>query len=269
MKVLDVYSKKDLGLIKFNGVDVITMMDDRFFSKFPSSYRENYDKNMGSLEIYRVDEMMDIDDFASYIPELNVLLFSLGDSLPHELMHMSSANLEKRLYAFCKAGERTLWENGLLEGMTEYLGCMAANITPNTYFFEFFVVSMLSSIDNIFEPYFIPSYDRLISLFPNRRDICSLMYGLDFYHDKSQTIDKNTNKEEINKMRRSIKGVINSLIDIELSFSGDIIKRKIYVDKFMDLIMDYDVNAVLKDIYPEYADYAFYKVNRRILRRAR
>lgn len=163
-------------------------------------------------------------------------------------MHMSSANLEKRLYAFCKAGERTLWENGLLEGMTEYLGCMAANITPNTYFFECFVVSMLSSIDNIFEPYFILSYDRLISLFSNRRDICSLMYGLDFYHDKSQTIDKNTNKEEINKMRRSIKGVINSLIDIELSFSGDIIKRKMYADKFMDLIMDYDVNAVLKYI---------------------
>lgn len=81
MKVLDVYSKKDLGLIIFNGVDIITFMD-RFFSKFPNSYRENYDKNMGSLEIYRVDEMMDIDDFASYIPELNVLLFSLGDSLP-------------------------------------------------------------------------------------------------------------------------------------------------------------------------------------------
>ena len=268
MKILDIYSKENLNLITFRGVDIITLMD-RFFTKFPSSYRENYDKNMENLEIYRVDEMMDIDDFASYVPELNVLLFSFEKSLPHELMHMSSANLEKKLFAFCKAGQRTLWENGLLEGMTEYLGCMATNTAPKTYFFEYFVVSMLSSIDNIFEPYFIPSYDGLISLFPNKRDICSLMYGLDFYHDKSQTIDKNTSKEEINRIRSSIKGVIDSLIDIELSFDNDFNKKKLYVDKFMDLIMDCNVDMILKDIYPEYADYAFYEINKRVLRRSR
>lgn len=265
MKVLNIYSKKDLDILTCRGQVISKVMDD-FFKMFPLEYRENYDKNLETLEIYRVDEMMEIDDFASYVPELNALMFSMEDSLFHELMHMSSANLEKKLFAFCKAGQRTLWENGLLEGMTEYLGCMAANVKPNTYFFECFVVSMLSSIDNIFEPYFIPSYDRLISLFPNKRDICSLMYALDFYHDN---IDKRTSKEEINKIRNSIKGVIDSLIDIELSFDNDFNKKKLYVDKFMDLIMDCNVDMILKDIYPEYADYAFYEINKRVLRRSR
>ena len=63
------------------------------------------------------------------------------------------------------------------------------------------------------------------------------------------------------------RSIHNTLIDIELSFGKDLNSRKLYAEKFMDLIIDYDVNTIVGDIYPEYADYAFEKVNKRVLRR--
>ena len=42
MKVLDVYSKKDLDRLTVKGKVVSKIMDD-FFKNYPESYRENYD----------------------------------------------------------------------------------------------------------------------------------------------------------------------------------------------------------------------------------
>ena len=49
MKVLDIYGKKDLWLITYNGKDIRKLMD-KFFLKFPSEYRNNYDRNLETLE---------------------------------------------------------------------------------------------------------------------------------------------------------------------------------------------------------------------------
>ena len=266
MKILDIYDKKDLDLITCGGKGIITMMND-FFSRFPSDYRRNFDRNLDMLDVFRVDEMPDECDSASFCPSSNILLFKSFSAVPHELMHMSSSDLINKKYAFCREGIYSLHENGLIEGMTEYLGCMASGSYPNTYFFEFFVVSMLSNIDNIFEPYFIPSYDKFISLFPNKKDILSLMYALDFYHDKIQGLDDKSSDKEIERISDVVRSVIDNLIDIELSFRKSAKERKMYRDKFMDLITDSNIDSVVGDVYDDYVDYAYHEVNKRVLRR--
>jgi hypothetical protein len=108
MKVLDVYSKEDLDLITFDGQSVESMMNN-FFSDFPSSYRENYDKNIETLEIYRVDEMIDPNDNAEYLPVSNVLMFKSFAAIPHEFMHMASCNRQENKTAFLHAGMSSLF----------------------------------------------------------------------------------------------------------------------------------------------------------------
>lgn len=266
MKVLDVYNKNDLDLITFDGKGILTIMDG-FFSKFPSNYRNNFDRNLEKLEVFRVDEMPDVFDSASFCPASNILLFKSFAAVPHEFMHMSSSDLINKKYAFCREGIYSLHENGLIEGMTEFLGCMATDSFPNTYFFEYFVVSMLSDIDNIFEPYFIPSYDGFVSLFPNKKDILSLMYALDFYHDKVECINDKSSDKEIDRISDSVRSVIDNLIDIELSFRRSTKERQRYRDKFMDLITDQNIDSVVGDVYEDYVDYAYHEVNKRVLRR--
>lgn len=134
MKVLDIYSKKDLELIKYNGESISEMMNN-FFLNFPGSYRKLYDKNLENLVIYRVDEMIDIYDNAQYFPDSNVLMFKTFDDLPHELMHMASSDGENKQFAFCNNGIYSLYEGGLIEGMTEFLSCIVRKSDPNTYFF--------------------------------------------------------------------------------------------------------------------------------------
>ena len=218
MKVLDVYSKEDLDLFTDKGQSVDSMMDN-FFLNFPSTYRENYDKNIETLEIYRVDEMIDPNDSAEYFPVSNVLMFKSFAAIPHEFMHMASYDRKEGKTAFMHTGVSSLVENALYEGMTEYLSCVAKNGFPNTYFFEYFVVSMLSDIDGIFEPYFIPSYKNFISLFPNKRDIISLLYALENYQNRINILTDDSSELEIAMVDDSVKSVIDNLIDIELSFN--------------------------------------------------
>lgn len=268
MKVLDVYNKDDLDLITYNGIEISTMMEG-FFSKFPLSYRRNYDRNLETLEIHRVDEMPSEFDSAQYYPNSNILLFKSFAAIPHELIHMASFDKVNRRFAICRDGEYSLFENALVEGMTEYLSCVAKNGYPNTYFFEWFVVSLLSNIDGLFEPFFIPDYNKFISLFPNKRDICSLMYGLDFYHNGIGIIDDNSTDIELERIRGAIRSVIDSLIDIEMSFKRSKRDRKIYGDKFMDLIVNPDICGIVGDVYSEYVDYAYCEVKKRVLGRNR
>ena len=268
MKVLDVYSKVDLDLFTDKGQSIESMMDS-FFSNFPSSYRENYDKNIETLEIYRVDEMIDPNDSAEYFPVSNVLMFKSFAAIPHELMHMTSYDRVKEKTAFMHSGISSLVENALYEGMTEYLSCVAKNGHPNTYFFEYFVVSMLSDIDGIFEPYFIPSYNKFISLFPNKRDIISLMYALENYQNRINILTDDSSELEIAMVDDCVKSVIDNLIDIELSFNKNKLERKIYADKFMGLIANPDLKSLVSDVSPEYLDYAHHEVKKRILGRKR
>ena len=268
MKVLDVYEKKDLDLISFNGVEICKLVDE-FFFRFPSLYRQNYDRNLESLEIHMVDEMPDDFDSAQYYPSSNVLLFKSFAAIPHELIHMASYDKISKRFAICRDGEYSLFENALVEGMTEYLSCLLKNGYPDTYFFEWFVVSMLDNIDGLFEPFFIPNYNKFISMFPDKRNICSLMYGLDFYHDKMKILDDDSSDILLDRIRDSVRSVVDCLIDIELSFKKGKNDRKIYGEKFMDLIVNPDVSAILGDIYPEYVDYSFCEIKKRMLGRKR
>jgi len=266
MKVLDIYTRDEFNLITCGEIEICKMMD-KFFLRFPSSYRENYDRNIETLEIQRVDEMCDDCDSADYYPLSNVILFKSFAALPHEFMHMASSDLTNNRFAFSRTGQYALYENGLLEGMTEFLSCMAKDGEPNGYFFECFTVDMLSEIDGIFEPYFISSYDKLISLFPNKKDIYSLMYALDFYHDKITTMRDDSSDDDMERISDSVRSVIDSLIDIELSFNKGSNDRKRYGEKFMDLISGTDIDCIVGDVYSDYIVYAHNEVKKRILRR--
>lgn len=266
MKVLGIYGKKDLDRITYKDKAISLIMDE-FFKRFPNSYRKNYDRNLKTLEIHRVDSMVDNLDNASYLPSPNILMVKKIFGIPHELMHMASSDRKKILFAFCRDGQYSLYEEGLVEGMTEYLACMATGDRPRAYYFECFVAEMLSTMDGIFEPYFIPNYNKFISLFPNKKDILSLMYGLDFYHENIKGIDDDTSDADLDRIANSIKDVIDSLIDIELSFNKSSKDRKLYSDKFMDLISDGNIDCVVGDVYPEYGDYAYYQLKKRLLRR--
>lgn len=266
MKVLDIYSKKDLRLITYNGKDIRKLMD-KFFLKFPNEYRNNYDENLKTLEIHRVDEMVDVNDSAEYYPSVNVMVFKSFAGIPHEMMHMASVDRVNNKLAFLREGIYSLYENGLVEGMTEYLSCIAKCGEPDAYFFEYFCVEMLSSIDGIFKHYFIPSYDGFVSLFPRKIDICSLMYSLDYYHDAISKIDDNTSDSVISMIGDSVKSTIDSLIDIELSFNKSRYERKLYREKFMDLISNIDSKMLVSDVCPDYLDYANHEIKKRILRR--
>ena len=268
MKVLDVYYEHDLDLISYKGKSIREMMDN-FFLCFPNSYRNNYDRNIETLQMYRVDEMRDVKDSAQYYPGPNVLMFKSFNNLPHELMHLASSDRKNRQFAFCRDGEFSFIEGALIEGMTEYLSCVAKNGTPDDYLFEYFVVSMLSSIDGIFKPFFIPSYGEFISLFPNERDICSLLYSLDYYQDGILLLDKDAKGVEIDRIGDAVKSTIDGLIDIGLSFNKDRRERKVYSDKFMSLISDDNLSSLVGYVCPEYLDYAYHEVNKRLLRRSR
>lgn len=270
MKVLNIYSKKDLDILTCNGVIVSKTMDN-FFKKFPKTYRENYDKNLGSIEIWKVDEHYDGLTAGEYFEKHNVLLLTSFSSIVHELMHVASCDHITRNSAFCKEKGQLLFEYALLEGMTEYLSSIAHESTPTDYFFETFVVSMLSNIDGIFEPYFIPSYEKFIGLFPNKRDIISLMYSLNFYYNKNVEYtcghDGEISDTDRAGIKHSICDIIDTLIDIQLSMKMRKKDDEIYASKFMDLLNCDVMDIYVGEYYGDYVDYANEQINKRVLRR--
>lgn len=273
MRVLDVYSKEGLDKLILEGKSLREIMDN-FFMKFPKSYRENYDRNIETLEIWRVDDNIFSALNGEYMEYRNLLIFKNECSLVHELMHLSSYDSINDKTAFIKTNNQFLYENALVEGMTEYLAVMALKNKPVDYFFELFVVSMLSEIDNIFEYYFIPNADKFINLFPNKKDIISLMYSLNFYFEKiDELVDGKIFEDdydlEIDRVGTSIINVIDSLIDIHMSFKYDDSANKIYADKFMDQISNDDLFSYLSDFNDKYLGYANREINERVLRRIR
>lgn len=273
MRVLDVYSKEGLDKLILDGKSLSEIMNN-FFKKFPKSYRENYDRNIETLEIWRVDDNVFTNLNGEYMEYRNLIVFKNECSLVHELMHLSSFDSINDKTAFIKTNNLFLYETALVEGMTEYLAVMALKNKPVEYFLELFTVSMLSEIDNIFEHYFIPNADKFISLFPNKKDIISLMYSLNFYFEKiDDLVDGKICDEdydfEIERIGVSILNVIDSLIDIHMSFKYDDRINKIYAEKFMDEISNDDLFSYLCDFNDKYLGYANREINERVLRRIR
>lgn len=270
MKVLNIYGKKDLEVLTCNGI-VINKIMANFFKKFPKSYRENYDKNLESIEIWSLDEHHDGLTAGEYFEEYNILLIQRLSSIVHELMHVASCDFDTRISAFRLKKDSYLFENALLEGMTEYLSSLAHDSSPADYFFETFSVSMLSNIDNIFKPYFIPSYDKFISSFPQKRDIISLMYSLNYYSNKNIEytcgIVKEFSDMDRLKIENSIKDVIDTLIDIQISMKMGMYEDRIYAQKFMDLLNCEVMDTYVGEYFEDFVDYASERINKRILRR--
>lgn len=272
MKVLDIYSKKDLDILTCQGKVVSKVMDD-FFSKFPKEYALNYYKNLEKLEIWRVDEVQEGAVSGEYFEQFNIMIVRSLDSIIHELMHVSSCDNRTKIAAFQRAKNVDFFENTLVEGFTEYCSSLALESVPYDYFFETFAVAMLSNIEGIFEPYFIPNHQKFMSLFPNKKHILSLMYALNYYANKLEDAEE---KESVFldtsiklKVERSIKNVLDSLIDIQLSMKMSKSDNILYCDKFMDLITAEVMDDCLGRFSGDYMDYANEQLNKRILRRIR
>lgn len=269
MKVLEVYSKKDLDKLTVKGKKVSKIMDD-FFKNYPKSYRDNYDKNLETVEILKVDEHYTGKHGGEYSDYCNVLLFRKYYSIIHELMHLASCDYVTRRSSYERSDKGSLFEGALIEGMTEHLASIALNSPAEVYVFEVFAASMISDIDGVLESFFIPSYQKFINSFPDKRSIISLMYSLEGYFRNCEILLNEENiidKLLIETLERSIMGVIDSLIDIHVSRRLGFKENKQYANMFMDLIGEENINMHLSDIWEDYYDYANEQVNRRILRR--
>ncbi|MGN1358173.1 MAG: hypothetical protein ACI4WU_02265 [Bacilli bacterium] len=261
MKVIDIYGKNDLDRLMIDKRTVKEIMDS-FFMKYPVRYRKNYDRNLKYLELYQLDEINE-SWRAKYFPTIDKILFIEPYHVVHELMHMAHYDRKKKLMAIEQ--KDILWEDALIEGAAEYLANEATGYPTCAYMFETFVICMLSSIDNFFEPFFIPNYEQFIKLFPNKKDILSLMYALDFYHNNCN-IGMNSEKYPlvVNKLGIAIREVIDSLINIEVGIDRDEYSRRLYQEKFMDLITSELVHLNLVNYFDNYKDYANDQLKRKI-----
>ena len=248
MKILDIYTKKDLDILNINGVSISDIMNN-YFNSVPSNYRINYDKNLDTLELWHIDEHYE-EALAEYLDIHNLIIYKDINSIIHELFHMAARDYISKNNGFVKSCDDILFESALLEGCAEFLSSKSLNCKPTDYYFEVFSVDMLSNIDDFFEPYFVASYDKFINLFPNKRDILSLMYSLSFYAKNFCSIYV---CEDIDR-------------DIYLSFGNKYKNDKIYSDKFLSLLSDKDLSCCLSEVWEDYFKYADKQIKTRVLR---
>lgn len=271
MQILEIYDKN--SNLRCHGKNIFRTMDN-FLGKYPLEYRRLYDKNIETLQIFKCDTFDRKISNGYYDASDNIILYTDGISLGHELFHLASNDIDKGISSI----ESDLgYEHGIDEGMTEYLYMLAYGlIEPDCYEFQVFAINMLDNIPDLFKYYFIPNHKEFIKLFPNRKDIYNLIFSLDIYHENnngyleylysSEEEDKNS-LIDINLARKSIREVINNLISIELSLEKDNVKLKKYSEKFMDLIGSKNLALLVKAFYPKYYEYAELQVKERILKR--
>ena len=268
MKVINVYDKN--SDIRSYGRNIFKATEE-VLSMYPKEYSDCYYKNLESLELLYVDKMPNSSLLGYYNDEANVIFFSEKSAMGHELFHMASSDLENGNYAFLSKLEL---ENGLIEGMTEYFNTRAYNLEiPSAYQFEVFCVTMLEKIPNIFRPYFIPNNKDFMSLFPNKRDIYSLLYSLNIYNDMYLNyMEEYYSGKEITtnfkEFRKVIHNVLVSLVDIELSIEKDPYNLKQYGYKFMDYLSSDKIPALTEDIYPKCYQYADKLIDKKIRKKA-
>ena len=255
MKVLGVYDQN--CEIRCNNKSIFYVMK-KFFDRLPSEYGECYFRNLEDLILIKIDDPHDIDE--RYNELGNSIIYSKNSSLGLELFRVSSYDRQKNISSI----DRKIGiEQGLIEGMTEYLFTKEYEITKGLKNpFEVFCIKMLADIPNLFKPYFIPSHEEFIHLFPNKRNIYNLMYNLNIYHNCLKNKDIETDK-----IISAIKGVIDSLISIELSRRENNFCLSQYSEKFMDEITSKEVIDILGEIYPKYNNYASRRVNIKIRKR--
>ena len=128
MKILEIYDKdSDLRCYKRNVFEVI----EDYMKRFPEEYSNCYHENLSFLELYKVDKMDDRKRTGIYDTDANAIAFSQNNALPHELFHMASNDMVNNKYAIeSKLGI----EDGLIEGITEYLAMNACGLKNPTKF---------------------------------------------------------------------------------------------------------------------------------------
>lgn len=264
MKIINVYDKNSNILCHGKNVFDTTK---RYLYKFPKEYSECYNYNLDDLLLFEVDRMTDETMTGYYDSDANKIFYVDKNSLGYEMFHMASNDMVNNQYAF---ESKMDLEAGLIEGMTEYLAMKAYGLSkPGSYSFEVFCVTMLEEIPNLFGPYFKPSHNDFINLFPNKRDIYSLLYSLNAYNDiELDYLDSKYNDSDIaidqTVLVESIQDTLNSLIAIELSVENDQKKLKLYGNKFMDYLSSDFVRHILCDLYPGYLGYAEELVKKKI-----
>ena len=267
MKVINLYDKN--SDIRSYGRNIFKATEE-VLAMFPDEYGECYYKNLESLELIQVDKLINESLLGYYDDEANVIFFRDKNAMGHEMFHMTSNDLENGNYAFLsKMGI----ENGLIEGMTEYFNTKAYYLEiPSTYQFEVFCVTMLEDIPNIFRPYFKPNSKEFISLFPNKKDIYSLLYSLNTYNDLYlKYMEEYYSGKDITNNSKEFKLVIHdvltNLIDIELSIEKDPDMLRKYGYKFMDYIGGDKIPSLTDDIYPNVYEYADKLIDKKIRKR--
>lgn len=267
MKVIKVYDKNnDIRSYNRN----IFKATESILAQFPYEYGDCYRHNLETLELLQVDKMRDPSLDGYYDDKSNKIFFNKKNSLGHEMFHMASNDLMNGNFAF---ESNMLIEAGLIEGMAEYFNMKAYDLDgPSAYPFEVFCVSMLEDIPHIFRPFFIPSSKDFISLFPNRRDIYSLLYSLDSYNEMyTQYLSELYCNQEITVdmalFKNTIKDVLSSLINIELSLEKDSHMLKKYDYKFMEYIGSDRLTTLFEEFYPKYYEYADKLMDKKIRKR--
>lgn len=267
MKILEVYDKN--SVLGCYGKNVFKTMNE-FFSRFPREYGECYYDNLEMLKIMVTDNCYGSVATGGYHEESNTIIIQDYNSLGHELMHVAQYDRINKKSSI-EVGDG-MFERGLVEGVTEYLTMMAYGMSgTDSYPFEVFAVSMLDNgnVPFLFRPFFIPNHEEFIKLFPNRRDIYSLMYSLNYYFenmfDYMESVENHKDTMfDILLIRNAIRDTIDSLISIELSLEKDSIGLRMYEEKFMDLISSSDVAEDLKIFDPKYMVYAEKEIKKRI-----
>ena len=266
MKVIDIYDKND-NIESYNK-DVFKTMND-FLLKYPEEYRKNYYHNLETLRLFKVDTLPDGVMTGMYNSKANVVFYSNNNALGHEFFHIASNDLINKKYSI----ESDIGiEYGLIEGITEYLNVKAYGLSkPDSYGFHVFCVMMMENIKDFFKPYFMANHNEFIKLFPNPKDVYSLMYSLNVYSDNiydylsSIYNDEDNSLVDISTIKDAVNSTIDNLISIELSIDGsDKYRLNKYADKFMDLIGSKYLKSNFDDVYHDYIKYAENQIKKRI-----
>lgn len=158
MKVLQIYQGREQFLtLKSSDKSIFDMFEKYMMRRFPLEYMENYYKNLKTLKIFEVDQLLGLSlETGEYSVRNNTMYFSDVDSIPHELVHVASADMTKERIGFSSAD----WEleRGLIEGMTEFISLDFMDYEMDeTYSFETFCAAMICENEKVFRPFFIPS----------------------------------------------------------------------------------------------------------------
>ena len=256
---MKVYNKNDN--IRSYGKNVFAVMD-AFFSKYPKEYSKLYYHNLDSLSLIRCGILNNGIDSGDYDADNNIIYFVDNNSIGHELFHMASNDIDRKVMGINKTGEKN---SALYEGMTEDLFIQAFNVEGDYAFgFEVLVSRVLSQIPDFYKYYFQPNYDKFIGLFNNQDIIINLMDNLDLYGEISNYVltiyylDKNikaVNDKDKIELICTIENVIDDLMHIGYD-NSDKVGMGIYFAKLFSSLRDENIKKLFQLFYPNYMNYA-------------